>query len=165
MFYCAAVSSSDIFGTAVSIVLYWSIAPKLFRQIFFLAQKQLFRKYPMMTQRRNKTHSTSLPMRSDLSRQQVMTQRRIGVTGTFLCIMIRFVLLAIKLFVIPSNVSRHGCMKQQRSETSDSCLCIAIRFALLAVSFLQYDMICPDSEFGQIGALKRLARLKLFRTS
>ena len=35
-FHCAAVSSSDIFGTAVSIMLYWSIAPKLSRRIFFL---------------------------------------------------------------------------------------------------------------------------------
>ena len=55
-FHCAAASSSDIFGTAVSIVLYWSIAPKLSRQIFFRAQKQLFQKYPMMTQRRSETH-------------------------------------------------------------------------------------------------------------
>ena len=35
-FHCAAVSSSDIFGTAVSIALYWSIAPKLSRQSFFV---------------------------------------------------------------------------------------------------------------------------------
>ena len=34
VFYCAAVSSSDVFGTAVSIVLYCSVAPKLSRQIF-----------------------------------------------------------------------------------------------------------------------------------
>ena len=60
VFYCAAVSSSDIFKTVVSIVLYWSIAPKLSRQILFRAQKELFRKYPMMTQRRSETHSTSL---------------------------------------------------------------------------------------------------------
>ena len=61
VFHCTAVSSSDIFGTAVSIVLYWSIAPKLSRQIFFRVRlKQLFRKYPMMTRRRSGTHSTSL---------------------------------------------------------------------------------------------------------
>ena len=58
VFHCAAVSSSDIFGTAVLNAFYWSIAPKLSRQIFFRAQKHLFRKYPMMTQRRIETHST-----------------------------------------------------------------------------------------------------------
>ena len=36
MFHCAAVSSSDIFGTALSIALYWSIAPKLSRQSYFV---------------------------------------------------------------------------------------------------------------------------------
>ena len=38
MFHCAAVSSSDTFGIAVSMALYWSIAPapKLSRQSFFV---------------------------------------------------------------------------------------------------------------------------------
>ena len=36
VFHYAAVSSSDIFGTAVSTVLYWSIAPKISRQFFFV---------------------------------------------------------------------------------------------------------------------------------
>ena len=60
LFNCAAVSSSDIFGTAASIMLYWSIASKLFREIFFRAQKQLFRKFPMITKRRSEKHCTSL---------------------------------------------------------------------------------------------------------
>ena len=64
-----------------------------------------------------------------------MTQRCIEATGTFLCITIQFVLLAIKLFAIQSDLSRQRCMKQQRSETSNTCLCITIRFVLLAVSF------------------------------
>ena len=34
VFHCAAESSSDIFGTAVLIALYWSIAPELSRQYF-----------------------------------------------------------------------------------------------------------------------------------
>ena len=38
--HCAAVSLSDILGTAVSIALYWSIAPKLSHQSFFRAQNQ-----------------------------------------------------------------------------------------------------------------------------
>ena len=36
VFHRAAVSSSDIFGTAVSIALNWSIAPKLSRRFFFV---------------------------------------------------------------------------------------------------------------------------------
>ena len=66
-----------------------------------------------------------MPIRSDLSRQQVMTQRRFGATGTFLCITMRFVLLAIKLFAIRSDLSR-----QQRSESSNTCK-------------THYDTICP----------------------
>ena len=60
LFHCAPVSPSDIFETAVSIAFNWSIPPKLSRQMFFRVQNQLFRKYPMMTQRRSETHSTSL---------------------------------------------------------------------------------------------------------
>ena len=53
VFHCAAVSSSDIFGTAVSTALYWSIAPKLYRHLFSCVKlKQLLPKYPMMTQQR-----------------------------------------------------------------------------------------------------------------
>ena len=37
-FHCAAVSSLNIFGSAVLIVPYRSIAPKLSRQVFFRAQ-------------------------------------------------------------------------------------------------------------------------------
>ena len=40
VFYCAVVSSSDIFGTAVSKTLSWSIAPKLFRQYFFVRKNE-----------------------------------------------------------------------------------------------------------------------------
>ena len=36
VFHCAAVSSSDIFKTAVSIALCCSVAPKLSRQSFFV---------------------------------------------------------------------------------------------------------------------------------
>ena len=104
-----------------------------------------------------------MPLRSDLSRRQVMTQRRIEAIGTFLCITTQFVLLAIKLFAILSDLSRHRCMKQQRSETSNTCMCITMRFVLLAVSFLQYNLICPDGDFRHIGALKRLARLYALR--
>ena len=35
VFHCATVSSSDIFGIAVSIALYRSVAPKLSRHSFF----------------------------------------------------------------------------------------------------------------------------------
>ena len=60
-FYYAAVSSSDIFGTAVSIALYWSSAPKLSRQSFFVRKiETVFRKFPMMTQLRSETPSTFL---------------------------------------------------------------------------------------------------------
>ena len=38
VFHCATVSSSDIFGTSVSIAFIWSIAPKLFRQSFFVRE-------------------------------------------------------------------------------------------------------------------------------
>ena len=38
VFHCAAVASTDIFRTTVSIVLYWSIASKLSSQILFRAQ-------------------------------------------------------------------------------------------------------------------------------
>ena len=36
VFHCAAVLFLDIFGTAVSIALYWSIALKFSRQSFFV---------------------------------------------------------------------------------------------------------------------------------
>ena len=36
VFHCATVSSLDIFGTTVSIVLYWSIALKLSHEFFFV---------------------------------------------------------------------------------------------------------------------------------
>ena len=62
VFHCAAVSSSDIFGAPASIALYWGIALKnFFVNLFSCAKfKQLFQKYPMMTQRRSETHTTSL---------------------------------------------------------------------------------------------------------
>ena len=104
-----------------------------------------------------------MPIRSDLSRQQDITQRRIGATGTFQCITIRFVFLAIKLFAMRSDLSRQRCMKRQRSVTGNTCLCILIRFVQLAVSFFRYDLICPNSDFWHIGALKRLARLYALR--
>ena len=131
-------------------MLYWSVAPKLSRQIFFRAQlKQLFQKYPMMTQRRSETHSTSL------------------------CVMIRFVQTAkydrathwsnchvglsmhydticpttIKLFAIQSdfpnsNVLQIGALKRLASAHALR----SIRFVLLAIMFLQYDPICSDSD-------------------
>ena len=36
MFQCAALSSSDIFETTVSIAFYWSIAPNFSHQSFFV---------------------------------------------------------------------------------------------------------------------------------
>ena len=38
VFRCAAASLSDIFGTAVTIALSWSIAPKFSRQSFFVRE-------------------------------------------------------------------------------------------------------------------------------
>ena len=107
VFHFAAVSSSDIFGTAVSIVIYWSIAPKLSRQIFFARKIETAvpKLYPKMTQRRSETHGTSL------------------------------------------------CQSDY----------IMIRLVLLAISFLQYDLICPDSNFLHIGVVKQLARLYALR--
>ena len=44
--------------------------------------KQLLRKYPTMTQRRSETQHVSMSIQSDLSRQHIMTQRRIAATDT-----------------------------------------------------------------------------------
>ena len=92
-----------------------------------------------------------MTIQSDLSRQQVMTERRIGATGTF--------------NALRYDLSKQRCMKQQRSKTSNTCMWITIRFVLLAVSFLQYDLICPNSNFWHIGALKQLARLYALRNN
>ena len=143
VFHCSAVSSSNIFGTAVSIVLYWNISPKLSRQIFFRAQKQLLQKYPMMTQWRNEiqkneiqkcTKRVSMPIRSDLSKQRRMTQRRIGATGTLSVHCDTICPTGNRLLAIWSNLSRKR-----------PSLCTTIRFVLLLKTVLHYDMICPDS--------------------
>ena len=60
---------------------------------------------------------------------------------------------------IQFDFSSQRCMKQQRSEAASTCLCITIRFVLLAISFLQYDQIYPDSDFGHISAMKQLAHV------
>ena len=104
-----------------------------------------------------------MPIRSDLSRQQVMTQRRIGATVTYLCITICHT--AIKLFAMRSDLSRQRCTKQPAAhEARSTCLCNTIRFILLAVSFLQYNLIHPDSNILLIGALKRLAPAMCYNT-
>ena len=59
VFHCTAVSSSDIFETAVSI----SRTKNDWREVQYFSKAQLkllFRKYPMMKQWRSETHSTSL---------------------------------------------------------------------------------------------------------
>ena len=38
VFHCAVVSLSDIFEAAVSVALYWSIAPKLSHQCFIVLE-------------------------------------------------------------------------------------------------------------------------------
>ena len=116
MFHCAAVSSSDISGTAVSIAFYWNIAPKTFSPNLLscaeLKQQQL-RKYPMMTQQRSGTHSTPLPIRSDLSGRRRLTPPRSGIT-------IRFVLLEISVFAVQYDLFRQQITTQPRIGATDT---------------------------------------------
>ena len=73
-----------------------------------------------------------MPLRSDLSGQQVMTQWRIGATGTYLC-------------TLRYDLSRQRVLAHRRIETTRTSLCITIRFVLLLKTVFHYEMICPDN--------------------
>ena len=101
VFHYVAVPSSDIFETAVSIALHWSIAPNFSTNLFlFTKLKQLVRKYPMMAQRRSQTYSTSLCQYDQICPEMEQLTRN-------LCILIRFVLLAIS-FLQCNLICRDG---------------------------------------------------------
>ena len=92
--HCAAVSSLDIFGTSVLIL---RTKTDWRESLGVILQKSAIETaVPKIsddeTAAQCNTLHVSTPIRSDLSRQQVMTERRIGATVTFLCIRIRFVL-------------------------------------------------------------------------
>ena len=69
-----------------------------------------------------------------MHRHLLFASLRCCFIGTYLYIMIRFFLLAIKLFAIRSDLFR------QRPS-----LCFMIRFALLLKTVFHYDIICPES--------------------
>ena len=76
--------------------------------------------------------------------------------GTYLCIAMRFVLLAISFlqYDVLMMMYRQRCIKQQRSETSNTCLCITIRFVVTGCQLFAIYLICPDSCILHIGALE-----------
>ena len=114
------IFSEQLFQLRFTVIFHLNFRANLFS---YAKLKQLFRKYPMMTQRHSKTNlHVAMPIRSDKSRRQRMTHRRSEATGTSLCITIRFVLLLTTFFHY--NII---CL------TSNQLF--AIRFT-----------ICPDSE-------------------
>ena len=100
VFHCAAVPSSVIFGTAVLLVLYWSIAPKLSSQIWHwhVSNWHVSMDYDTICP----TGCQLFAIRFDLFRQRCMKQQRSEASSTCIFIVllaVRFVLLLKTVFL------------------------------------------------------------------
>ena len=109
VFHCAVVSSSYIFGTAVSITFYWSIATKLSCQSSFVRKiKTAVPKiwyYDMICPTGNQFFAIQSDMCPDSDFWHIGA---VKPTGTFLRITIRFVETAT-VFMLYDIISSYSC--------------------------------------------------------
>ena len=159
VFHCATVSSSDIFGKAVSIAHEKRLAGKF--RCNKTQLKQLLQNIRWWNSGAVK-HIARLYVNTIWFVQTASYETAAHWSNWHVSMHDDTVCLTSNQ-AFCNNLSRQKCMKQPRSEASNTCLCITIRFVLQAVSFLRYDLICPDSEYWHIGAWKRLARLYALR--
>ena len=112
--------------------------------------KQLFRIYPMMTQRHSERYSASLCQYDLICPDSSYDTAAHWSNWHVFMRSIRFVLLAIKLIAIRSYLSKQRCVKQQCSEVRYTCLYITIQFVLLLTTIFHYDRIClaADNKFS-----------------
>ena len=128
VFHCAAVSSTDIFKTAVSI----SCTKKDWRESFdaIIQWSAIATAVPKIsnddTAAQWNTQHVSMPIRSDLSRQQIMTQWRIGATGTQSVHYDTIYPTGNQLYVLTATFGT------------------SVQWSNRHV-FMQYDLICPNS--------------------
>ena len=159
MFHCAVVSSSNIFQQPFQLCFTEVLHQNFPANLFSCAKlKQLFRKYPMMIQRRSETHGTfpcqydlicpdddvwhngAVALRYDLSYWQSAFCYTIWYiqTATFgLWLVLHYDTIyptSSQLFPIRSDLSKLR-----------PSWCITIRFVLLLETGFNYDLICPDS--------------------
>ena len=91
------------------------------------------------------TSNQLFAIRSDLSRQQIIIQRRNGANGTKSVHYDTICPTGNQLFALRSNLYRQRLLAPQRSAATGTSLCITIRFVLLLTTVFHYDMICPTS--------------------